>query len=295
MNIKQAEELTGVSRQNIRFYEREELLLPERNPENGYRKYTDEHIEILKKIRLLRMLDMPLESIRLVLRKELSLSAAAEAQEAALRLQQDKLICAIRFCEELKAVESADAMDVDALLKRMTSPENRDGFFRKWLEDYRKVVLSEREKTFSFVPEDAVTNPREFTCALFAYANANGLDMVITKESMYPEFTLNGIEYTAERFYKPVQRIPTAVIRCTVRYPEDFEPDVPEGRKKYMKLLNLGWIAVPYVVIFLIALLNGGAAELFSSWEGWVLLLSLTVLIPAKICLDKHFHFNEKH
>ena len=54
MNIKQAEELTGVSRQNIRFYEREGLLLPERNPENGYREYTEEHIEILKKIRLLR-------------------------------------------------------------------------------------------------------------------------------------------------------------------------------------------------------------------------------------------------
>ena len=44
MNIKQAEELSGVSRQNIRFYEREGLLYPDRNPENGYREYGEEHM-----------------------------------------------------------------------------------------------------------------------------------------------------------------------------------------------------------------------------------------------------------
>ena len=44
MNIKKAEELSGVSRQNIRFYEREGLLHPERNAENDYREYREEHI-----------------------------------------------------------------------------------------------------------------------------------------------------------------------------------------------------------------------------------------------------------
>lgn len=48
MNIKQAESLSGISQQNIRFYEREGLLTQDRNPENDYREYDMGHIETLK-------------------------------------------------------------------------------------------------------------------------------------------------------------------------------------------------------------------------------------------------------
>lgn len=80
MNIKTAEELSGVSRQNIRFYEREGLLIPDRNPQNDYREYGQEHIEILKRIRAMRMLDMPLDQIKLVLEGKVSPAEAAKEQ-----------------------------------------------------------------------------------------------------------------------------------------------------------------------------------------------------------------------
>ena len=295
MNIKQAEELCGVSRQNIRFYEREGLLYPERNPENDYREYSEEHIRILKQIRILRMLDMPLDRIRLVLQGKLSLSEAAREQELQLKKKQEKLNAAIRFCGEIKEISALEEMDVDMVLSKMTAPEAQESMFQNWLSDYRKVVLSEREKTFSFVPETAVTNAKEFTDALFTYADENDLNLVLTKESMYPEFTINGIEYTAERFYKPVQRIPTAIIRCTVKYPEDFEPDVPEQRKKYMKLLNLSWILIPCILVFLPLMIQMVKSGIFASWEGWVLLIMIVALIGAKSVLDWIYHFNEKH
>ena len=295
MNIKQAEELCGVSRQNIRFYEREGLLYPDRNPENDYREYSEEHIRILKQIRILRMLDMPLDRIRLVLQGKLSLSEAAREQELQLKKKQEKLNAAIRFCGEIKEISALEEMDVDMVLSKMTAPEAQESMFQNWLSDYRKVVLSEREKTFSFVPETAVTNASEFTDALFDYANENNLDLVITRESMYPEFTINGIEYTAERFYKPVQRIPTAMIRCTVKYPEEFEPDVPEQRKKYMKLLNLSWILIPCILVFLPLMIQMVKSGIFASWEGWVLLIMIVALIGAKSILDWIYHFNEKH
>lgn len=295
MNIKQAEELCGVSRQNIRFYEREGLLYPDRNPENDYREYSQEHIRILKQIRILRMLDMPLDRIRLVLQGKLSLSEAAREQELQLKKKQEKLNAAIRFCGEIKEISALEEMDVDMVLSKMTAPEAQESMFQNWLSDYRKVVLSEREKTFSFVPETAVTNAREFTDALFTYADENDLNLVLTKESMYPEFTINGIEYTAERFYKPVNRIPTAMIRCTVKYPEDFEPDVPEQRKKYMKLLNLSWILIPCILVFLPLMIQMVKSGIFASWEGWVLLIMIVALIGAKSILDWIYHFNEKH
>ena len=50
MKIKQVEELVGITSKNIRFYEEQGLLTPER-AENGYREYHEENIKTLKKIK----------------------------------------------------------------------------------------------------------------------------------------------------------------------------------------------------------------------------------------------------
>ena len=68
MNIKQASEVSGVSSRNIRYYEQAGLICPARDPGNGYRIYSEELVRTLKLIRILRMLDMPVEEIRGVLR-----------------------------------------------------------------------------------------------------------------------------------------------------------------------------------------------------------------------------------
>ena len=63
MKIKEVEELSGMTRANIRFYEKEGLLSPQRNS-NGYRDYTEEDVETLKRIRLLRSIHISLEDIK---------------------------------------------------------------------------------------------------------------------------------------------------------------------------------------------------------------------------------------
>ena len=70
MNIKQASEQSGVSAPNIRFYEKEGLFTPARRQGNDYRDYTAGNIRTLKLIRMLRMLDVPLPTIKAVLRGE---------------------------------------------------------------------------------------------------------------------------------------------------------------------------------------------------------------------------------
>jgi DNA-binding transcriptional MerR regulator len=291
MNIKAAEELSGVSRQNIRFYEREGLLNPDRNPENDYREYRQEHIETLKMIRVMRMLDMPLDQIKLVLEGSISPAKAAKEQRQKLKAQQEQLSAAIRFCEEWSAFQTMEAVNVDEMISRMESSENVQGLFQKWVEDYRKVVLAEEKKLFTFIPDQAVTDPREFTEALFAYAEKNSLNLVITKESMYPEFTIDGIEYTAERVYNAVRGIPVATIRCKVKYPEDFEPDVPENRKKLMKLLNLGWWLIPAVAVIFIVLAGRNVS---SPLERWLMGLGVAAITAVGLYRTWLFHFNEK-
>ena len=53
MTIRTVENLSGMTRANIRFYEVEGLISPQRG-ENGYRDYSEQDLEILKRIRLLR-------------------------------------------------------------------------------------------------------------------------------------------------------------------------------------------------------------------------------------------------
>ena len=64
MKINQVEELVGITKKNIRFYEDEGLLNPERNPANGYREYSLKDVDVLLKIKFLRHLAISIEEIR---------------------------------------------------------------------------------------------------------------------------------------------------------------------------------------------------------------------------------------
>lgn len=64
MTIKEVEQMTGLARSNIRFYEKEKLITPARNENNGYREYTVEDIRNLNKIAYLRTLGISIEDIR---------------------------------------------------------------------------------------------------------------------------------------------------------------------------------------------------------------------------------------
>ena len=68
MKIYQVEELVGITKKNIRFYEDQGLLSPKRNPENDYREYSLEDVRVLEKIKLLRKLSVPIDQIRLLQR-----------------------------------------------------------------------------------------------------------------------------------------------------------------------------------------------------------------------------------
>ena len=64
MKINEVEALVGITRKNIRFYGAEGLLSPRRNSQNGYRDYGGTEGEVLRRIKLLRQLGLPLGEIR---------------------------------------------------------------------------------------------------------------------------------------------------------------------------------------------------------------------------------------
>ena len=63
MTVKEIEQLSGLTRANIRFYEAEGLLSPSRG-ENGYRDYSGSDLITLQRIKLLRTLGVSIDDIK---------------------------------------------------------------------------------------------------------------------------------------------------------------------------------------------------------------------------------------
>ena len=87
MTIKDVEKQTGLSRSNIRFYEKEKLIDPSRNESNGYRDYSENDVENIKKIAYLRTLGISIEDIRNIISEKATLKDTLEKQYEVLKSQ----------------------------------------------------------------------------------------------------------------------------------------------------------------------------------------------------------------
>lgn len=129
MKIKQVEELVGITRKNIRFYEDQELLSVGRS-ENGYREYGMEDVKRLKEIRLLRRLGVPLEEIRALFRGELSLERVLERQVVSLEQQKESVCRTQAFCSQMLAERpTMEKLDADTCLEQMDQLEQEGVIF----------------------------------------------------------------------------------------------------------------------------------------------------------------------
>lgn len=100
MTIREIEELSCMTRANIRFYEKEGLITPERNS-NGYRNYSEEDLNTLKRIRLLRTLHLSLEDIKSLSRNEQELAELLIRHLTNLKKEQQSLGRSVEVCERL--------------------------------------------------------------------------------------------------------------------------------------------------------------------------------------------------
>ncbi len=124
MQIKDVEALVGITKKNIRFYEKEGLLSPARNAANDYRNYSDEDVAWLKKIKLLRKLSVPIEEIRLIRDQHITLDLLLERHMRRLEhdirtLMQTQLLCSMMAEQGF----TLDDLDADAYLLQMEDLE----------------------------------------------------------------------------------------------------------------------------------------------------------------------------
>ena len=129
MNIAEAERRTGLSRANIRFYEKEGLLKPTRG-ENGYRDYTEDNVQTLRKIMLLRRLRLSVPDIRAIESGEKALPEAAAGQldvlQGDIRESEQAYAMCRAICEDRAEWNGLDVDRYQSIVLPADDPREKD-------------------------------------------------------------------------------------------------------------------------------------------------------------------------
>lgn len=143
MKIKQVEELVGITRKNIRFYEDQGLLNVER-AENGYREYHQADVIRLQEIKLFRKMDISIEEMKLLFEKKKSLQICLEQHLKELDHRKEGLSKMQDMCERLilehRSLESLNAEDC---LEEIEQMEKEGARFM----DVKKTDIRKKRKT----------------------------------------------------------------------------------------------------------------------------------------------------
>lgn len=102
MTIKDVENKVGITKANIRYYENEGLISPKRNDTNNYREYSQQDIEQLERIKVLRVHGVPISDIRDLKDGKLNLETVMENRLKLLHEEEQNLEAVRRVCENLR-------------------------------------------------------------------------------------------------------------------------------------------------------------------------------------------------
>ena len=141
MKINEVEKVLDIPKASIRFYEKEGLLNPKRNS-NFYREYSEEDIEVLKKIIVLRKIGMPVENIKMVLNDQLSLKDALTHNIDSLHQQMKELEGALNLCEMICAKDENLASFDEEYYWKVIHEEEKNG--NKFFDIMNDVIEFEK-------------------------------------------------------------------------------------------------------------------------------------------------------
>ena len=120
MKIKEVEMQTGITKANIRYYESQGLISPNRES-NGYRTYDESHVKELLRIKLLRSLGLSIESIKALSDGKTTLEegscVVAQWYEQVTRCHNEQRHCgAEQTVDKVSPMEICKALDAERML-----------------------------------------------------------------------------------------------------------------------------------------------------------------------------------
>ena len=145
MTIKDVEALLDIPRATVRFYEKEGLISPTREG-NGYRDYSDDDVEKLKKIIIFRKIGLSVEEINDLFDGVKTLEEVLDANIVNLQKQMEELKGAMKLSQKMKedTVQIA-SMDVNIYWNTIEEEEKQGNQFidiAKDIVEIEKGVLA---------------------------------------------------------------------------------------------------------------------------------------------------------
>ena len=189
MKINEAEQLLGITKANIRFYEKEGLLSPSRN-ESGYRDYSEADIRQLKQIVILRKLGIPMQQIGDILDGALPLQDALEENIQSLNDQIDALNGALAMTKQLRQ-ENRETLDTDRCWELIQNQESQGFRFHELVEDYLKFTEWNYEWLLWPLPAEDLRNPWAVAKFILGFDILAALIQLPLGEPFFPTFLRN--------------------------------------------------------------------------------------------------------
>lgn len=134
MKINEVEQILGISKANIRFYEKQNLLEPRRS-ENGYRDYSDLDVMRLREIIILRKLGISVQDIERIFNGDLNFQDAIQKNISELEQQIEELKGSLELSQQI-ASEKADVLDTQRYWRIIQEKESQGVDFVDIVSDY---------------------------------------------------------------------------------------------------------------------------------------------------------------
>ena len=240
MKINEAEQLLGITKANIRFYEKEGLLTPSRN-ESGYREYSEADIRQLKQIVILRKLGIPVQQIADILDGALPLQEALEQNITSLNAQIDALNGALALTKQLRQ-ENRDTLDTERCWELIQNQESQGFRFHELVDDYLNFTEVNYEWLFWPLPIDNLRKPKNVAAWIVGWALINSLLKLSLGEPFFGSF-----------FGSLISMITTLIIWTAVFVPiyllRRKKPKLAEG------IMTFLLVAVPISIVLAVCII----------------------------------------
>lgn len=151
MKIKELENELSISRSQIRFYEKQGLFSPEWK-DNNYREYTEQDIELLKKIIIFRKMGFSVEEIKLLQSNELPFEEAITNVQHRIEEEMEQLNGSLKLIKRAeKENASFDEMDTNEYWNAISESEKSGEKFIDICKDFLELELSSFDTMWKYV------------------------------------------------------------------------------------------------------------------------------------------------
>jgi len=151
LKTKELENILSISRSNIRFYEKQGLFSPERK-DNNYREYTEQDIEVLKKIIIFRKIGFSVEEIKLIQNDELPFTEAIANAQHRIEDEIEQLNGSLKLIQQVAQESSSfDEIDIDKHWNTINESEKSGEKFVDICKDFLELELNSFDIMWKYV------------------------------------------------------------------------------------------------------------------------------------------------